>query len=96
MNKYESMLILDGVISKEDAQAENQKVIDLITQLGGEVLETLDWGKRQLAYEIEKKNQGYFYVNTFMLPTDKMLDIERNYKLNEQLIRFNMIVLEKN
>ncbi len=96
MNKYESMLIVDGALSKDDAQAVNQTITEFITSNGGEILETLDWGKRQLAYEIEKKNQGYYYINTFLLATDKIPELERNYKLKEQIIRFNIIVLENN
>jgi small subunit ribosomal protein S6 len=96
MNKYESMLIFDGALTKEDALAENQKIVDFIAQLGGELVETIDWGKRQLAYEIKKKNQGYYYINVFLMPTDKVPELERNYNLKEQILRFNMIVLEKN
>ena len=92
--KYESMIILAPSLSMDEIEKENQKIIDLINGLGGEHTKTDVWGKKSLAYEILKFREGYFIINYFTLDTLKIKDINRHYRINERIIRHNVIKLE--
>jgi small subunit ribosomal protein S6 len=91
---YESMIILAPSLSNEEIEKENKKILTLIADLGGEFVKTDIWGKKQLAYEIQKFREGYYLINYFTLDTQKVHEIERIYRLNEKIIRHNMIKLE--
>jgi|SRR5690554_1483148 len=95
INTYESMIILNPDFSEEELQAENEKILNLIKSLGGEFLKTDDWGKRNLAYEIKKKREGYYLINFFRLDTKKITELENQYKLNENILRYNLLRTEE-
>ena len=65
MNKYELALVLRPDLDEETKAAESQKVQDLITRFGGTIDKIDDWGKRRLAYEIQKVNEGFFSFISF-------------------------------
>ena len=94
LGKYESMIILAPNLSSEEIEKENQKILDLINELGGEIVKTDIWGKKQLAYEIMKFREGYYIINYFNLNTQKTSEIERLYRLNEKIIRHKIIKLD--
>ena len=94
IGKYESMIVFAPNLSKEEIETENKKILSLIGELGGEYLKTDDWGKRHLAYEIKKFREGYYLINYFQLNTKKTFDVERHYRLNERIIRYNVLKLE--
>jgi len=94
IGKYESMIILAPNLNSEELEKENSKIQNLVTELGGTVTKTDTWGKRQLAYEIEKFSEGYYLINYFQLNTQKIHEINRHYRLNEKIIRSNIIKLE--
>ena len=94
LGKYESMIILAPNLSAEEVDAEETKIVDLVGELGGELVKTDNWGKKQLAYEIMKFREGTYIINYFNLNTQKISLIERHYRLNEKIIRHNIIKLE--
>jgi small subunit ribosomal protein S6 len=94
ISKYESMIILAPNLVKEEIEKENNKILDLIKTLEGEFIKTDTWGKKQLAYEIQKFREGYILINYFTLDTQKVTQIDRHYRLNERIIRHNIIKLE--
>ena len=94
IGKYESMIVFAPNLSKEEIENENKKILNLIAELGGEHIKTDEWGKKQLAYEINKFREGYYLINYFQLDTSKTFEIERAYRLNEKIIRYNIIKLE--
>lgn len=85
---YEGMYIISATLS-EDAR---KKAIDRITSSiegqGGEIHNTLDWGRRKLAYSIKKRKEGFYYLVYFTLDSGKMPEIWDEYRLNEDLIRY--------
>ncbi len=91
MNSYESMVVITGNLVESDVKQENLKIINFIKENGGELTETDDWGKRTLAYEILKQKEGYYFINYFKLSADKILELDRLYRLNEHIIRHNII-----
>ena len=92
--KYESMIILAPNLSNEEIEKENQKVLDLIDEHGGFHIKTDNWGKKSLAYEINKFREGYYIINYFTLNTLKIKEINRHYRITEKIIRHNVIKLE--
>ena len=88
------MIVIDPALTEEDAVAENSKLLDLIKENEGEIINSDKWGKKKLAFEIEKKNEGFYFVNYFMLDPQKIAIIDRYYKLSDKIFRFNMIVKE--
>lgn len=92
LRKYESMLVIEPTISEEMANAEIEKVQKFIKENGGEVLKVDNWGKRNLAYEIKKFREGYMCVFYFNFDADNVLEYERIVKLNEKIIRNNILV----
>jgi len=94
IGKYESMIILAPNLTNEELEKETGKLNSLISELGGEIVKTDTWGKRQLAYMIEKFSEGYYIINYFHLNTQKIHEIDRHYRLNERIIRSNIIKLE--
>lgn len=95
MNNYESMIVLYPELSEEDVTKELEKILDLIKGLGGEILKTDSWGKRTLCYEISKKKEGYYFINYFRLDAKKIPELENQYKLNEKLLRYNLLRIEE-
>jgi len=94
LGKYESMIILAPNLSADDIETEKTKVTNLILELGGEIVKTDVWGMKQLAYEIMKFREGFFVINFFNLNTQKINLIDRHYRLNEKIIRHNIIKLD--
>ncbi|MCF7918921.1 MAG: 30S ribosomal protein S6 [Candidatus Cloacimonetes bacterium] len=91
MNKYESMIVISSQLPESDAAQENLKVTALIKELGGEMIETDEWGKRILSYEIQKMKDAYYFINYFTLPAEKVSELDRYYRLDEYIIRHNII-----
>ena len=96
MNRYELTYIIDTAL-EEDARKELiEKVSALIAQNGGEV-EKIDetWGKRRLAYPINDKPEGYYVLVTMQAPAELPKEIERNLRINENVLRSLVIKLEE-
>ncbi len=91
MRKYESMLVFDPELTEEQAVKENQAVLELIKQEGGEILETAKWGKRKLAYEIKKRREGYYFVNYYNLDPKMIDELERHLRISELVLRYNIL-----
>jgi len=92
--KYESMVIFAPNLHNDELEKENRKIIDLVEDLGGVHIKTDVWGKKQLAYEINKFRDGYYIINYFNLDTLKIKEINRHYTITEKIIRHNVIKLE--
>ena len=76
MKKYELAVVLKPELDEETKAAEMQKVQDLITRFGGTIEKIDDWGKKRLAYEIQKVNEGFFSFVTFDAETSAPAEIE--------------------
>ena len=94
IGKYESMIIFAPNLPNDEIEKENKKIIDMVEDLGGVHIKTDVWGKKQLAYEINKFRDGYYIINYFNLDTLKIKEINRHYNITERIIRHNVIKLE--
>jgi small subunit ribosomal protein S6 len=91
---YETMFIVKPTLTEEELQAQIALVRSNIEKNGGEIIAADDMGTRQLAYEIQKNKRGYYYVIYFKAPTESISELERNYRINENILRFMFIKYE--
>lgn len=94
MTKYEIVLLLDPTI--EDSEVDNayNKVLEILTAQGAEIIEneTIDWGKRKLAYPLKKKENAFYRIYRFNSEPEAIEQIERRLKINDLVIR-SMVVI---
>ena len=91
MIHYESMIVLNPDLTEEQLTAENEKILEMIKSFGGEIIKTDIWGKRTMTYEIKKKKEGFYLINYFKLDTKNLSELENQYKLNESILRYNLL-----
>lgn len=92
LKKYESMIIVLPSLSEDNAKQVNETFHSYIKENGGEVLNFDEWGKKRLAYEIDTVREGYYFVNYYTFDPAKINDLDRNLKLNENVLRHNILV----
>ncbi len=91
---YEGMYILSATLSDESRKKAFDKIADGIVQKGGEIHKVHEQGRRKLAYEIDGKREGFYYVLFFTVPTSSVIDLWKDYQLHEDLIRFMTMRVE--
>lgn len=92
MKKYEVLFILDP---REDAEGLKGYIKDLFKEFGGEVVEEKEMGLKRLAYPIQKRDKGFYYLLNAKLETTKHDQIKRELNLKEPIMRYMFIALEK-
>lgn len=85
---YEGMYILSATLSDDSRKKAFDKITDGITSKGGEIRKLHEQGRKKLAYEIDGKREGYYYVLYFDAPTSIISELWKEYHLHEDLIRF--------
>lgn len=88
MNKYELAVVVTTKIDDEARAAVIERVKELITRFGGTVTNVDDWGKRRLAYEIQKMKEGFYYFITFESNSDCPNEVEQRIRIMENVIRY--------
>ena len=91
---YETMFILKPTLTEEETVAQIDGIKAILEKNGAEIAAVENVGIRELAYEIEKCKRGYYYVIYFKGNTSGIAEIERNYRNNENVIRFIFIKYE--
>lgn len=94
MKLYETMFILKPTLVEEEIKTRLEFFKEVITKNGGEIETCLDMGMRNLAYEIKKNKRGYYFVIYFKAKPSLILELERNYRINEEILRFIVIKYE--
>jgi small subunit ribosomal protein S6 len=94
-NTYESTIIINASLDDAQIEAAIGRVQDTITKNGGTITALNKWGRKRLAYSINKKTNG-FYVNLeFTGPASLIALLERSYQLDEMNLRYLTIKLDK-
>jgi len=94
MRKYEAAVILKPHFEDEAAKAEFEKIAALISRFGGTVEKTDEWGKRRLAYEIQKLREGIYCFFTFTAEPDAPAEIESRLRIMEDVLRYLIVCVE--
>jgi small subunit ribosomal protein S6 len=95
MNLYETMFVLKPTLTTEETQAKIQMIKDVLTAQGAEICASEDWGSKKLAYKVEKHDRGYYYITYFKAEGKSILELERVYKVTEDVIKFMTLKYEK-
>jgi len=92
---YESVVLINAALEDEQVETTITRIQETITSHGGEIIEIDKWGRKRLAYPIKKSKSGYYVVIRFESTTDLVAILERNYRLDENIIRYLTIALDK-
>jgi small subunit ribosomal protein S6 len=92
---YESVVLINAALEDEQVETTITRIQETITSHGGEIIEIDKWGRKRLAYPIKKSKSGYYIVIRFESTTDLVATLERNFRLDENIIRYLTIALDK-
>jgi len=90
MNKYESIIIINPSVEEQGIKALIKKISDLINK-DGKVESVEELGKKRLAYEIKKNKEGYYVLFNFEAKPSEISELERNYKITDEIMKFIVI-----
>lgn len=96
MYQYELGIVLVPTLSEEEKVASLEKVKELVVRFGGEITKVDDWGKRRLAYEINKIKEGFYYFIEFKANGDAPNEVESRIRIMESVLRYLTIRLDEN
>ncbi len=88
MNCYETLFVVKPTLTEEETTAQIEKVKAVLTKENAEILATDDMGMRKLAYPVQKNNRGYYTVLFYKANGETIAELERNLKINEEVIKF--------
>ena len=95
MREYELMYLLTPELPEDEMTAATERVSSLITNRGGEITKVDTWGRRRLAYPIRRHADGYYTVLRFNLEPDQTVELERNLRLTEPVLRHIIVHAEE-
>ena len=88
MNKYELAVVLKVKLEDEERAAAIEKITNYITRFGGTVTNIDEWGKKRLAYEIQKMKEGFYYFIQFDGDSTTPNELESRVRIMEPVIRY--------
>ena len=95
MKNYELALVLVPSLGEEEKVATLEKAKELIARFGGEITNVDDWGRRKLAYEINKTREGFYYFIHFNAETTLPAEVESRLRINESVLRYLIVRLDE-
>jgi small subunit ribosomal protein S6 len=91
MRRYEMMIILDPALEERTVQPSLDQFLKVVTTAGGSVDKVDVWGRRRLAYEIDKKSEGIYTVVDLMAEPEAVKELDRQLNLNEAVLRTKIL-----
>jgi small subunit ribosomal protein S6 len=88
MNKYELCVVVNAKIEEEERLSTINKVKELVEKYGGQIADVDEWGKKRLAYEIQKMREGYYYFIHFDAESSTPAEIESRIRIMDNVIRY--------
>jgi small subunit ribosomal protein S6 len=94
MNQYELVVIIHPDLDDEAINQAVDRIKDWVAKAGGKVEKVDNWGKKRLAYAIQKQNEGIYFLLTIVMPPEAITEFERNLIILEPVMR-HLIVAKK-
>ena len=88
MNKYELALVVNAKIEDEERAGVVEKAKEYITRFGGTINNVDEWGKKRLAYEIQKMREGFYYFIQFDADASCPAEVEQRVRIMDNVLRF--------
>ena len=92
MREYELMLILPADVDDAGVDAVSRRISGILDQRGGEFGQVDQWGRRRLAYEIDRQSEGYYLVIRFTGTPESLTELDRVLSLADDVVRFKVVV----
>ena len=95
MNYYEKVIIFDPNLDDSSVEENVVKMKDLIVRQGGEILKSENWGRRKLAYALNRHQKGNYIMLLFKAPPATIIELEKFCKVVDPIIKFMVVKLTK-
>jgi small subunit ribosomal protein S6 len=95
MNHYETVFILNPVLSEVQVKETVSKFEDYLTSKGATMVSKEDWGLKKMAYEIQNKKSGFYHLFEFTVAGEVLKGFETEFRRDERVMRFLTVSLEK-
>lgn len=92
---YESVVILNAALEDEQIESTLTRIQEILKTNGADISEVDKWGRKRLAYPIQKSKSGYYAVLRFEASSEIISELERIYRLDENIVRYLTITLGK-
>jgi small subunit ribosomal protein S6 len=91
MRDYEAMVIVDAGLEEGDIQKAVDRFSSAVTETGGQVTKVDRWGIRRFAYEIDHRNEGYYFIANFKAPQDAIERLKRLIQIADEYVRGKIV-----
>ena len=95
MNHYETVFILNPVLSEDQVKEAVEKYETFITSNGGEIVAKEDWGLKKFAYPIQNKKSGFYYLLDFKIDGSAIIPFEVEFRRDQRVMRYLTVKLDK-
>ena len=95
MSKYELAVVVSAKIEDDERAAVIDKCKALVERFGGTITNVDEWGKKRLAYEIQKMNDGFYYFIKFEAETTAIAEIESQMRIMDNVLRYLCVKVEE-
>ncbi len=93
MRKYECVYVISSNLEEEQIKALIERFNNLVSQYG-ELESVEEWGKKKLAYDVQKQKEGYYVLMNFSSNPDFPAELERNFKITEEILKYMVVSKE--
>lgn len=94
MSKYELALVVNAKIEDDAREAVVEKAKNYVTRYGGTITEVEEWGKKRLAYEVQKMREGFYYFIQFEAEPTCPAEVERHVRIMDNVMRYLVVKKE--
>ena len=94
MNKYELAVVVSAKIEDDERAQVIEKVKALIERFGGQISDVDEWGKKRLAYEVQKMREGFYYFIQFEADATCPAEVERHVRIMDNVMRYLVVKKE--
>ena len=95
MNHYETVFILNPVLSEDQIKEAVKKYEDFLVSRGAKMISKEDWGLKKLAYEIQNKKSGFYHLFEYTVPGEAINELEVEFRRDERIMRNLTVSLDK-